>query len=391
MGSCRCGNTSLGKLSSVTKCASAARAKGLRKFMFGTSTKRFSVYRTGTGRKAKPKAVPMFEKVKANHKCKSRKVNFGKHASVDSCAAAVHHKNKNKSNIFFIFGTGRKRGYCYQEMTRSSSCREGWRKTPNYQFYSVLGKALSCRNRKFKDRKNSRRMKLGTYCVDMSSYTAARNGHVLKQNALNSCRKWRSGGGGFYLSKHTCKHSIKARDRARRAAKAKAAALRAKKAAEKAKKKAVEKRSKEKRAKNAAMKMKEKAAKKVKADKAKLAAAKAKAAERRSKQKQAAEYAAKKLTKMKEKKGKPRKRKEKALKAGKSAERAKKKLLQAKRSEKAAKKVRKAKEKALKMKLEHARKMREKAIKVGSAAKSERTQKLALKMREKAGKKIRAD
>merc|ERR1712166_852218 len=124
--SCRCGNTSLGKLSSVTKCASAARAKGLKKFMFGTSTKRFSVYRTGTGRKAKPKAVPMFKKVKANHKCKSRKVNFGKHASVDSCAAAVHHKNKNKSNIFFIFGTGRKRGYCYQEMTRSSSCREGW-------------------------------------------------------------------------------------------------------------------------------------------------------------------------------------------------------------------------------------------------------------------------
>merc|ERR1711865_860195 len=106
--SCRCGNTSLGKLSSVTKCASAARAKGLKKFMFGTSTKRFSVYRTGTGRKAKPKAVPMFKKVKANHKCKSRKVNFGKHASVDSCAAAVHHKNKNKSNIFFIFGTGRK-------------------------------------------------------------------------------------------------------------------------------------------------------------------------------------------------------------------------------------------------------------------------------------------
>merc|ERR1712028_41987 len=53
-----------------------------------------------------------------------------RYATAAECAAAV----QAKGGKFFIYGTGDKKGACYQEDTKSEDCEEGW-ETDQYDFY----------------------------------------------------------------------------------------------------------------------------------------------------------------------------------------------------------------------------------------------------------------
>merc|ERR1712195_153024 len=53
-----------------------------------------------------------------------------RYATAAECAAAV----QAKGGKFFIYGTGDKKGKCYQEDTKSEDCEEGW-ETDQYDFY----------------------------------------------------------------------------------------------------------------------------------------------------------------------------------------------------------------------------------------------------------------
>jgi len=74
--------------------------------------------------------------VRKNAECNSSDKYIGKNMNVASCGAAV----AKKGGRFFVIGIGGKRGYCYQENTRSATCPEGWA-SDQYNFYMVTGKA----------------------------------------------------------------------------------------------------------------------------------------------------------------------------------------------------------------------------------------------------------
>ena len=73
------------------------------------------------------------------------------------------------------------------------SCREG-----------VDPTIRSCRKAGWNDEANPKRNFGDDYCNDGTAATAAANGDIATQDALNACASWSSGGGGFKPSPILC-------------------------------------------------------------------------------------------------------------------------------------------------------------------------------------------
>ena len=69
-------------------------------------------------------------------RCKSDDSYLSRISSLEECANVC--RNKEDCN-FFVYGYDDENGQCYQQLTNSSACTEGW-EYASYHFYELLGK-----------------------------------------------------------------------------------------------------------------------------------------------------------------------------------------------------------------------------------------------------------
>jgi len=139
---CRSGDIWLGRLSSVHICAAVVMANGGTFFIYGTGGKQGSCYQENTKSAQCPEgwetdsynfySVDAFQLIKRGAECISSDQSMGIQSSLHACATVV----MANGGTFFIYGTGGKQGWCYQENTKSAQCPEGW-ETDSYNFYSL--------------------------------------------------------------------------------------------------------------------------------------------------------------------------------------------------------------------------------------------------------------
>jgi len=155
---CRSADIWLGRLSSVHVCAAVVMANGGTFFIYGTGGKPYKPGSNLEGWEAPGKqgfcyqentksaqclegwetdsynfySVNAFKLIKRGAECMSSDQRFGIQSSLHACATVV----MANGGTFFIYGTGGKQGWCFQENTKSAQCPEGW-ETDSYNFYSL--------------------------------------------------------------------------------------------------------------------------------------------------------------------------------------------------------------------------------------------------------------
>jgi len=139
---CRSADIWLGRLSSVHVCAAVVMANGGTFFIYGTGGKQGSCYQENTKSAQCSEgwetdsynfySVDAFMLIKRGAVCFAPYQDMGIQSSLHACATVV----MANGGTFFIYGTGGKQGWCFQENTKSAQCPEGW-ETDSYNFYSL--------------------------------------------------------------------------------------------------------------------------------------------------------------------------------------------------------------------------------------------------------------
>ena len=79
-----------------------------------------------------------FIRIRRGIECASADAHFGNYSSVEACEQACA---ATRGCRFFIYGTGKKAGHCWQEFTESPTCAEGW-EPDAFDFYSLVRYSL---------------------------------------------------------------------------------------------------------------------------------------------------------------------------------------------------------------------------------------------------------
>lgn len=102
---------------------------------------------------------------------------------------------------------GKSAGDVFDQLVPRYSCCDGasrnkcftyWKGCEHCSSPNANGRTVSCRNDKYKDTANAKKMKNGYYCTDKKVDPN------LKDSDLRLCATWTTGGGGFYPSSEPC-------------------------------------------------------------------------------------------------------------------------------------------------------------------------------------------